>query len=136
MNAKPATQRLAVVERSQSGLHGHIKYPDGSQSCEFFSYDEGVEILEEAIRKKKIMEDNAMVLREEIAGWTLFKDRVLSFLRNTMNSLVDEEQPPEIIDKSLEELDEYVSMIFEEYFPKDGVTYFDEISEEERRTLH
>ncbi len=136
MNEKTAIQRVALAERCQSGLHGHIKYPDGSQSCEFFSYDEGVEILEEAIREKKIMEDDAMVLREEIAGWTLFKERILSFLRNMMNSLVAEEQPPEVIDKSLEELDRYVNIVFGEYFPEDGVIYFDETSEEKERTLH
>ncbi len=136
MNAKPIIQRGAFAERSQSGLHGHIKYPDGSQSCEFFSYDEGVEILEEAIREKNIVEDEAIVLREEIAGWTLFKDRVLLFLRNIMNSLVAEEQPPEIIDKSLEELDRDVNIVFGEYFPEDGMIYFEEDSEEEKRTLH
>src|SRR3989344_3856821 len=123
MNEKTVIQRVALAERCQSGLHGHIKYSDGSQSCEFFSYDEGVEILEEAIKQKKIMEGNAIVLQEEIAGWTLFKDRALSFLRNMMNSLVAEEQPPEIIDKSLEELDSYINIIFEEYFPESDMIY-------------
>lgn len=120
MNAEHIIQRVAFAERSHSGLHAHIKYPDGSQSCEFFSYDEGVEILEEAVRQKKIMEDNAMVLREEIAGWTLFKDRVLSFLRNMMNGLVTEGHPPEMIDIFLEELDRYVNIVFEEYSPEDA----------------
>jgi len=126
VNAKFIIQRVAFAERCNCGLHGHIKYPDGSQSLEFSSYDDGIQIIE----------DNAMVLREEIAGWTLFKDRVLLFLRNMMNSLIAEGQPPEMIDKYLEELDRYVSVIFEEYFPEDGVVYFDETSEEEKRTLH
>lgn len=137
MNAKLIIQRVAFAERCNCcGLHGHIKYSDGSQSLEFSSYDDGIQILEEAVRQKKIMEDNAMVLREEIAGWVLFKDRVLLFLRNMMNSLITEGQPPEIIDKYLEDLDRYVSVVFEEYFPKDGVIYFDETTEEENRTLH
>ena len=136
MGKQTIIQRVAFAERCNCGLHGHIKYHDGSQSLEFSSYDDGVQILEEAVRQKKIMEDNAMVLREEIAGWTLFKDRILLFLRNMMNSLVAEGQPPEIIDKFLEELDRYVNIVFGEYFPEDGVIYFDEISEEEKRTLH
>jgi len=130
MSERKIIEHVAFAERCGCGLHGHVKYPDGSQSLEFLSYDDGVQIIDEAVRLKKIIEDNAMILREEIAGWTLFKDRVLSFLRNMMNNLVIEGQPPEIIDKFLEELDQYVSMIFEEYFPKDGVIYSEEVSED------
>ncbi|MDO8572229.1 MAG: hypothetical protein Q7S11_00495 [bacterium] len=136
MNTKLIIQRVAFAERCNCGLHGHINYPDGSQSLEFSSYDDGIQILEEAVQQKKIMEDNAMMLREEIAGWMLFKDRVLSFLRNMLSSIVAEGQPPEMIDKFLEELDRYVSIVFEEYFPENGVIYFDETSEKEKHTLH
>ncbi|KKT58328.1 MAG: hypothetical protein UW53_C0035G0010 [Candidatus Giovannonibacteria bacterium GW2011_GWA1_44_25] len=86
MDTKPIIQHVAFAERCNCGLHGHIKYPKGSQSLEFSSYDDGIQIIEEAVRQKKIMEDNAMVLREEIAGWTLFKDRVLLFLRSQRDS--------------------------------------------------
>lgn len=136
MNKQAIIQRVAFAELCSCGLHGHIKYPDDTQSYEFLSYDEGVQIITEAIRQKKIMEDEAMVIREEIAGWALFKDRLLSFIRNMMNGLVIEGQPPEMIDKFLEELDRNVSVVFEEYFPDGDMVYIEEISEEKERTLH
>lgn len=137
MNKKVVIERVAFIEKCGCGLHGHIKFPDGSCSLEFYTRTDGLEILKEGLRNGLMEEDEADVLAREIKDkeWEFFDDILLPQLRAIINTLQATRHPPAVIEQILTMIFDIGDQLFDEYFPEDMAFGAEKNTREDRRVL-
>lgn len=138
MKKKVVIERVAFIEKCGCRLHGHIKFPDGSYSVEFYTRVDGLGIVRESLRSGLMKEDEAGVLEGEIKNkeWEFFDDKLLPQLRTVINTLQATKHPPAVIEQILTMIYDIGDQLFNDYFPEDFVFDSEENAREDRRVLN
>lgn len=136
MNKKVVIARVAFVEKCSCGIHGHIAFPDGSYSYEFFSRDEGLEEIAECLQDGLMEEDEAGVLREEIKKWKFIDDLILPEVHRVMNILSESNHPPEATERIIAAIYDVADQAADRYLSEENMLPTEENTQEEKRVLH
>ena len=116
MNNKVAAECEVFIEMCSCGLHGHIRFPSGNISYEFYSQDEGVEVIEENLCENTVTKDEAEFLCSEVVKITFLENQMLPQFSNMMNNLKATEHPPEVIEEIIAVLYDIVDQIYDQHY--------------------
>lgn len=107
--------RVAFFEMCDCGLHGHITFPDGSLSQEFFSQEEAVEVIGVSLREGHLKEDEKRFLSSEVGKLEFLSDRIFSSLDKALHILIETGHPQEAINKIVSILHGIADDLYEKY---------------------
>lgn len=137
MNKKVTNERKVFIEMcSCCGLHGHIRFPGGNISYEFYSQDEGVEVIEENLCENSITKDEADLLSSEVVKITFLENQMLPQLEDMINKLKTTEHPPEVVEEIIAVLYDILDQIYTRHCGENNPETEKVVGEPAHHTLH
>jgi|SRR3989344_3801892 len=101
MSSEIPTECCMIISRCPCGLHAYIKLPDGYQSYDFFSCEDGLRIANGLFHTGRITEQEFKNISAKIAGIIFLGEKVFTQLRNLMNQIEDIHGPSAIMTETI-----------------------------------